>query len=75
MDEDLVRLHSMSSHFAETIIRAYKLRFPTQTPDSKTITINSLLMALLSYLDTLEEVERANATEAVIQALFESIDE
>jgi hypothetical protein len=71
MDEDLMRLQNMSQNFAETILTAYKRRFPTTTKESITITINSLLTALMAYLNTMEAVERANATDAIIQSFLE----
>jgi len=73
MDEDLAYLQTMTHKFAETILIAYKRRFPKETPQSRTITINSLLTALMAYLNTMEPVDRANAIDAIILAFEEMI--
>jgi len=69
MNEDAERLKATSEKFAETIIKAFKLRFPAMTVDSKTITINSLLISVMSFIKSIsDKEERESAAAAVIES-------
>ncbi len=71
MDEDKARLENLTISFTEAIIKAFKLRFPEKTPDSITITINSLLSSLVSYMLTIEPSMRFDIAEAIIDTMIE----
>ncbi len=76
MNEDAERLKATSEKFADTIIKAFKLRFPTQTVDSKTITINSLLITIMSFIKSIpHKEERESAAAAIIDSWILFINE
>lgn len=76
MNEDYERMKATSEKFADTIIRAFKLRFPTHTVDSKAIIINSLLITTMSFIKSFDrQEERIGAIEAIIQAWINFADE
>lgn len=65
-DEDIERMKATSEKFADTIIKAFRLRYPVETVDSKAVTINSLLLVLQSFVKSLPDKEEAKqAAEAI----------
>lgn len=75
MNEDIERQLAMSQEFAYVIIEAYKRRFPERTADSMGVTVNSLLIALVSYIKTFDFEDRQTIIEAVLQSIDKAMED
>jgi len=74
MDEDLERFKALTKAISETTIRAYSQRFPNPGPFEVNVIISSISATLVSFLMTLNPVDRNKVTINLINTLLEIRD-
>lgn len=72
LDEDLERFRATSRNFAMEILRAYKIRYPDPDEYEMNVIINSMSLALLTYLEMLDKNNRNKFILNLIDMLLEA---
>lgn len=74
MDEDLERFRATTGKIVETVIEAYRRRFPAPNPFDINVIVNSLSCVLSSFLCTLSRSDRQLFIINLINMLLEVRD-
>jgi hypothetical protein len=71
MDEDFERSKALALKTTEVVVEAYHRRYPKMDEESSFIVVNSLLLALTTYLRNMPSKKRDRIINEIISDLWE----